>query len=122
MTEHEGASRWYDEDPVLSRAIEQLRHAPDKHQAQIALNIIKIIIEHQMEDQSDVTLDDLDDMLKHGGCERAEDGRNRRRWYDVNETLASAMTLLQDCPEDLQQRVIPSIAYMIEQTLAEKAC
>ena len=43
----------------------------------------------------------------------------RRRWYDVNETLHSAMNLLQDCPPELQQQLIPSIARMIEQTLVE---
>jgi hypothetical protein len=124
MTDKSGGkhpgNRWYDRDPVLCDAVEQLRQAPDKYQAQIALNIIKIVVEHQMEDESQVTLEDLDNLLKQGGC--ATNGRDKRRWYDVNETLGSAMQLLHDCPDDLQQRVIPSIVLVIEQALAEQAC
>lgn len=108
--------RWYDRDPVLRRAIEQLRHAPDKYQAQIALNIIKIIVEHQMEEETDIPAEELADRVS--GYRRSwDDQRGHRRWYDMQETLSSAIQLLSDCPEDLQKRVIPTIAAMIEKTL-----
>jgi len=111
----DSGNRWYDKDPVLSRAMAQLRDAPDKQQAQIALNIIKIIVEHQIEQDTELNVEDI-------ACADAKktawpsDGRNRR-WYDMHETLSSAIQLLRDCPDDLQTRLIPSIAGMIEQTL-----
>ncbi len=114
----ESPKRWYDEDPILSRAMEQLRNAPDKHQAQIALNIIKIIVEHQIELETDLPVEDLDSALNYRRS--WDDQRQCRRWYDVHEALASAVQLLHDCPEDLQKRIIPTISSMIEQTLAEE--
>jgi hypothetical protein len=108
--------RWYDKDPVLSRALEQLRNAPDKYQAQIALNIIKIIVEHRIEEETEIQAGELDESLPY----KQPWGNNQnRRWYDVHETLRSAMQLLHDCPDDLQTRIIPSIATMIEATLEE---
>ncbi|HEY9745390.1 MAG TPA: hypothetical protein V6C99_04145 [Oculatellaceae cyanobacterium] len=121
MTHSEGTSphnpgkRWYDQDPVLARAIEQLRTAPDRYQAQVALNIIKIIVEHQIELETDLPVEDLDSALNYRRGMQAD--HRHRRWYDMHETLSSAMRLLEDCPDDLQRRVIPSIANMIENTL-----
>lgn len=115
----------------------QLRHAPDKYQAQIALNIIKIIVEHQIEGQAHMAVEDL--TMEHlttliegnqdlpvnplGPLAKAiaahqESHHQKRRWYDVHQTLSSAIQLLADCPDDLQQKIIPSIATMIEETLS----
>lgn len=110
-------NRWYDRDPVLSRAMEQLRLAPDKHQAQIALNIIKIVVEHRIEEKTDEASEHLDKTLPYRSS--LNDQGQHRRWYDVQETLSSAIQMLCDCPDDLQQRIIPSISYMIERTLLE---
>lgn len=109
------ANRWYDSDPVLQRALGQLRQATDKQQAQVALNIIKIVVEHQLEDQSSMAIEDLDSALPYRRS--WDDHRQHRRWYDMHETLSSAIQLLGDCPEDLQVKIIPSIAQMIEKTI-----
>lgn len=124
--------RWYDQDPALARAIDQLRVAPDKYQAQIALNIIKIIIEHQIEaemaaDQLTSDLQETSTPFSNGfdpadikrwlNTTQSHHNNGKRRWYDVHETLHSAMQLLHDCPDDLQPKVIPTIAVMIEDTL-----
>jgi hypothetical protein len=111
-------NRWYDQDPALCRAIEQLRTAPDRYQAQVALNIIKIIVEHQIELETELPVENLDAALNYQG---QGPNHRHRRWYDVHETLSSAMRLLEDCPDDLQRRVIPSIAAMIEGTLCRDA-
>lgn len=109
-------NRWYDNDPALHRAMEQLRNAPDNYQAQVALNIIKIIVEHQMEEEPGEPIQPLDNTLPR---QRSYDEhRQHRRWYDVHETLSSAIQLLMDSPEDLQKRMIPSIAQMIDTTLS----
>lgn len=109
------SNRWYDRDPVLSRAMSQLRQATDKQQAQVALNIIKIVVEHQIEAETTIVLQDLDSSLPYRGSWET-DGQNRC-WYDIHETLSSAIQVLLDCPDDLQARLIPSIAQMIEGTL-----
>ena len=88
-------------DPVLERALQQLRLASDRYQAQISLNIIKILVEHQME------------------AEEPPPSPHYRHWANLHDTLHSALQLLVDCPDDLQPRLIPSIAHMIEKTLLE---
>jgi hypothetical protein len=113
--EFNSANRWYDQDPVLQRALVQLRQASDKQQAQVALNIIKIVVEHQIEDETSIPAEKMDSVLnRHRSW---DDQRKHRRWYDLHEALRSAIQLLSDCPEDLQIRLIPSIAKMIEETL-----
>jgi hypothetical protein len=111
-------NRWYDQDPALDRALEQLRSAPDNYQAQVALNIIKIIVEHHMEEGSGPETGDVSQALTYRRS--WDDHRDHRRWYDVHETLSSAIQLLADSPEDLQRRLIPSIAQMIETTLSSQ--
>lgn len=108
--------RWYDRDPVLKQALDSLREASDKYQAQIALNIILIIVEHQIENNTMTHVDQLMDTLESS---KAGAERYYRRWYDVNETLRSAMQLLHDCPEDVQRHVIPSICTMVEESLQQ---
>jgi hypothetical protein len=107
--------RWYDNDPALKNALDQLRNSSDQHQAQIALNIIKIIVEHQMEAETAIHVEDLNRALPLAPSQEAQS--QRRRWYDVHETLSSAIQLLLDSPPDLQQRLIPSLVQMIESTL-----
>ncbi len=118
MPENTGEyQRWYDKDPALSKALEQLRQASDKYQAQVALNIIKIVIEHRTEAEAQNPIETLNQAVCHH--ESIESEILRRRWYDLNETLHSAMQLLQDTPDDLQKSLIPTIAQMIESSLQE---
>lgn len=109
------SNRWYDRDPVLGRALLQLRQATNKQEAQVALNIIKIVVEHQIEAKTPILLHDLDSGLPYRS---AWDGHQQHRcWYDVHETLSSAIQLLVDCPDDIQASLVPSIAQMVETAL-----
>lgn len=110
--------RWLDQDPVLFDALQSLKNASSKYQAQVALNIIKIIVEHQIEDQSQQDVEALVDKMNTKVTQAK--GYNRR-WYDANETLSAGLALLQDCPEDIQQQVIPAVAKMIQETLEHHA-
>lgn len=121
-------NRWTDQDPALARALEQLRKAPDRYHAQVALNIIKVVLEHQIEQQFDETASGVSpfeenvDVVVQNLLQTAStrlDPQQRRRWYDANESLRSAMQLLKDSPDEIQQVIIPTIARMIEQTLNE---
>jgi hypothetical protein len=107
--------RWYDQDPVLAKALEELRCAPSVYHAQVALNIMKVIVEHQAE----LELKEPSDLLETLATQQAVQGNAlpRRRWYDANQTLQSAMQLLHDTPQDLQTKLIPNIAEMIEAVL-----
>ena len=109
-----GGLRWIDRDPALAEAMESLRHAESRYQAQVALNIIKVIIEHKIESKAFCNIEDL-----VGELERSRDQARQyyRRWYDLNETLSAALMLLQDCPDDLQAKVIPSLCRMVEDVL-----
>lgn len=113
--EFNASNRWYDRDPVLNRAMMQLHQAQDRQQAQVSLNIIKIIVEHQIEAEMPAALRDTNTPLPYQG--HWDNHQQHRCWYDIHETLNSAIQLLTDCPDDLQARLIPSIAQMIEGAL-----
>lgn len=121
MTSQEGGyRRWYDHEPVLSNALILLKEAPDAYQAQIALNIIKIIVEHQIEGETSLPVDVLEHFLADPKCcpgMSQKQSSERRRWYDVNQTLHSAIEMIKDCPPDHKDKVVPLIATMIEKTL-----
>ena len=40
--------RWYDKDPILQKSMQTLENSDDEAQIKIALNLIKIIIEHNI--------------------------------------------------------------------------
>ncbi len=107
--------RWSDRDPALKQALSALKTAPSKAQAQIALNVMMVIIEHGIESD---TLTDVDQLIDQLTTNRHKAQQNaNRRWYDVNATLKSALQLLQDCPDDIQRHVIPMISTMVDEAL-----
>jgi hypothetical protein len=113
------SARWYDKDPALSQALGSLRQAPDRFQAQIALNIIKVIVEHRMEtlNEGPVIEEAMQAAIESTHATTSK-RLQQRRWYDVNETLRAAMQLLSETPEDVQQMMMPSIVKIIENALA----
>ena len=64
------ARRWYDRDPVLSSAMKTLEESDDETQIKVALNLIKIITEHNISNSEYESVEDIisrltDEMLKH---------------------------------------------------------
>ncbi|MBQ3310590.1 hypothetical protein IJG72_00790 [bacterium] len=106
--------RWYDKDPVLSQAMNTLEHSDDETQIKIALNLIKIIIEHNMESYKYESVEDVISAVQSG----QSDSRNGR-WYDINETLRTAMTMLQNCPEATQSLIAKEMAKMVIDKIKE---
>ena len=100
--------RWYDKDPVLSQAIETLEHSSDETQIKVALNLIKIIIEHNIEDEKFETVDDIINAVGSG----LEDNR-KGRWYDIDSTVRTAMNMLQNCFEATQRIIAKEMAKMV---------
>lgn len=100
--------RWYDKDPVLSEAVRTLEETDDQTQIKVALNLIKIIIEHNIEDEKFEAVDDIINAVGSG-----LDDNKRGRWYDIDTTLRTAMNMLQNCPEDTQKVIAKEMAKMV---------
>lgn len=100
--------RWYDKDPVLSQAVSTLEHSDDQTQIRIALNLIKIIIEHNIEDEKFEAVEDIISAVGSG-----LDDNRKGRWYDIDTTLRTAMNMLQNCPEATQHVIAKEMAKMV---------
>lgn len=100
--------RWYDKDSVLSEAVRTLEETDDQTQIRVALNLIKIIIEHNIEDEKFEAVDDIINAVGSG-----LDDNRRGRWYDIDTTLRTAMNMLQNCPEDTQKVIAKEMAKMV---------
>ncbi|MBP3924588.1 hypothetical protein J6E39_05040 [bacterium] len=100
--------RWYDKDPVLSGAINTLEHSDDETQIKISLNLIKIIIEHNIEDEKYEAVEDIINAVGSG-----IDENRKGRWYDIDSTLRTAMNMLQNCPETTQKIIAKEMAKMV---------
>ena len=100
--------RWYDKDPVLSQAVKTLEQSDDQTQIRIALNLIKIIIEHNIEDEKFEAVEDIINAVGSG-----LDDNRKGRWYDIDTTLRTAMNMLQNCPEATQHLIAKEMAKMV---------
>ena len=100
--------RWYDKDPVLSQAVNTLEKSDDETQIRIALNLIKIIIEHNIEDEKFEAVEDIINAVGSG-----LDDNRKGRWYDIDSTLRTAMNMLQNCPADTQKISAKEMAAMV---------
>ncbi len=100
--------RWYDKDPVLSQAVETLEQSDDETQIKIALNLIKIIIEHNIEDEKFEAVEDIINAVGSG-----LDDNRKGRWYDIDSTLRTAMNMLQNCPPATQHLIAKEMAKMV---------
>lgn len=108
------ARRWYDRDPVLSSAMKTLENSDDETQIKIALNLIKIIIEHNIENEKFEAVEDIISAVQSG----QSDSRNGR-WYDIDGTLKTAMTMLQNCPEATQNIIAKEMAKLVVEKIKE---
>ena len=108
--------RWYDKDPVLSSAMKTLEQSDDGQQINVAMNIIKIIIEHNIESSE---YEDVDDILSAVEAGVEENSKNNR-WYDIDSTLKTAMTMLQNCPEETQHIIAKEMAKMVVEKIKEE--
>ena len=88
------ARRWYDRDPILSSAMKTLEESDDDTQIKIALNLIKIITEHNISSSEYESVEDI-----VAATEDVLENTKKGRWYDLDSTLRTAITLLQNCPD-----------------------
>ena len=102
------AIRWYDQDPVLSSAMQTLEESGDDTQIKIALNLIKIITEHNIEDSQ---YEEVTDIINATEVDLATQKRNR--WYDIDETVRTAISMLQNCPSETRHAIAVEMAKMV---------
>ena len=84
-----------------------LEFSDDKTQIKVALNIIKIIIEHNLAYSEYSSVEDLIDAVDDGLV-----SKGHSRWYDIDKTLHTAITLLEDSDEEVQSFVAKEMAKM----------
>ncbi len=99
------ARRWYDKDPILSSAMKTLEKSDDETQIKIALNLIKIITEHNISNSEYESVEDIvsatEDLLEN---------TKKGSWYDIDSTLRTAITLLQNCPDSARAEIAKEMA------------
>lgn len=99
------ARRWYDRDPILSSAMKTLEESDDETQIKIALNLIKIITEHSISNSEYESVEDI-----VSATEDVLEKTKKGRWYDIDSTLRTAITLLQNCPESTRSVIAKEMA------------
>jgi len=108
--------RWYDKDPVLSSAVKTLEESDDDAQIKISLNLIKIIIEHNIENSEFEAIEDIISAVEAG----VEENAKNNRWYDIDATLRTAMNMLQNCPESTQHVIAKEMAKLVVSKIKEE--
>ncbi len=100
--------RWYDQDPLLSKSMKILKESSDDFQIKMAINLIKVIIEHHIDDDQFKSINDIMMAVRNGRIEKGN-----ARWYDADNTLSTAISMLESCPPDMQAKITKEIAEKI---------
>ena len=106
MNEH--FSRWYDKDPVLSMSMRTLSTSDEPNQIAVALNLIKVIIEHNIQDHKYENVEDIMNAVEDGRIQRGQ-----RRWYDIDSTVRTAIQMLEKCSPETKQKVALDMAQLV---------
>ena len=106
--------RWYDRDPLLARSMKTLEESDDETQIKVALNLIKIIIEHNISTNEFEAVGDILSAVEEG-----VEGRGNARWYDIDKTVRTAITMLENSSEQVQLIAAKEIAKMVVDKIKE---
>ena len=92
--------RWYDKDPILSKTMKVLQTSTDEDQIRMSINLIKIIIEHNIESKSFTSIEDIMEAVNEGVIEKGN-----ARWYDIDNTVRTAIQMLENCSEEMRSKI-----------------
>lgn len=109
-------SRWYDKDPVLSMSMRTLSSSDDASQIAVALNLIKVIIEHNIQDHKYENVEDIVNAVEDGRIQRGQ-----RRWYDLDATVRTAIQMLEKCSVETKQKVALDMAQLVIEKIVQDA-
>lgn len=106
--------RWYDKDPILRKSMATLEASDDETQIKVALNLIKIIVEHNLAFSEYTDVDEIIDAVEAG-----MDSSANSRWYDIDRTVRAAITMLQNSPESTQKILAKEMAKIVIDKIKE---
>lgn len=106
--------RWYDKDPILSRSMKTLEASDDETQIKVALNLIKIIVEHNLAFSEYTDVNEIIEAVEEG-----MDTRANSRWYDIDRTVRAAINMLQNSPEETQKIIAKEMAKIVIDKIKE---
>ncbi len=109
-------SRWYDKDPVLSMSMRTLANSDDASQIAVALNLIKVIIEHNINNNEFSNIEDIVGAVEDGLIQK---GTNR--WYDLDATVRTAIQMLERFDEATRQKVALDMAQLVIEKIVQDA-
>ncbi len=115
MTGDRKQRRWYDQDPLLSMAMKTLEKSSDENQIRLAMHLVKVINEHNIEVAEAQSTGEQDDKY----MDEAALAKNAR-WYDIDRTLKSSVEMLRCCPPDAQKLIAREMAQMLNDFMAEE--
>ncbi len=107
-------SRWYDKDPVLSMSMRTLSTSTDTKQIEVALNLIKVIIEHNIQDNKYENVEDIMSAVEDGRIQRGHS-----RWYDIDSTVRTAIQMLEKCAPDTKKKVALDMAQIVIEKIVQ---
>lgn len=110
----ENYRRWYDKDPILSKSMKTLRESDDATQIKVALNLIKIIIEHNISENTYAAVEDIMTAVEDGTLEKGQS-----RWYDIDNTVRTAINMLENSPVVVQKSVAKEMAKMVVEEITK---
>ncbi len=106
--------RWYDKDPILSRSMKTLEASDDETQIKVALNLIKIIVEHNLAFSEYTDVNEIIEAVEEG-----MDSRANSRWYDIDRTVRAAINMLQNSPAETQKMLAKEMAKIVIDKIKE---
>ena len=98
----ENYRRWYDKDPILSKSMSTLEKSDDETQIKVALNLIKIIIEHNISEHTFTSVEDMMTSVEEGLVEKGK-----------------AINMLENSPVPVQKAVAKEMAKMVVDKIKE---
>ena len=111
---NEFLSRWYDRDPVLSMSMRTLSNSSDERQIAVALNLIKVIIEHNIADNQYESVEDIMAAVENGRIQRGYS-----RWYDIDSTVRTAIQMLEKCAPETKKKVALDMAQIVIEKIVQ---
>jgi len=116
MQEENFNNRWYDNETAMNKVLNLMKDLPENIQEELALTLIQFanLIRKSKQIDEDTLSIGKDKVL---GLYKAS---NKRRWYDKNPTLMSAMNILNTLPPNEFKNIVEGLLLTLTSTTTEK--
>ena len=89
-------------------SMKTLADSSDERQIAVALNLIKVIIEHNIQDNQYENVEDIMTAVEDGRIQRGHS-----RWYDIDSTVRTAIQMLEKCSPETKKKVALDMAQIV---------